>query len=118
MPQPTRYRWRAPTQFTDGVAIDVPLDYEIGQQGLDPATGNPVIEPFYTVVGALQPGTSPEFYEAPVGDMVFAPGQTTLAIRAVNRSVSPARFSAWSNTDTFTVTDGVPESPFEFSVEF
>lgn len=118
MPQPTRYRWRAPKEFTDGVSINVPLDYEIGQEDQDPVTGNTVIVPLYTVIGTLQSNTSPEFYEAPVGDMVFDPGEITLAIRAVNRGVSPERFSAWSNTDTFTVTAGVPESPFEFSVEF
>ena len=116
MTQPTAYRWKAPQEFTDGVAIpaDNPLDYEIG----DDTDGDGVFEAVFTVVGNLQTQVSPMYYDAPVGQMEFDPGIHRLAIRAVNNEVSPAGVSGWSNVEQFTITAGQPNPPFDFSVEF
>lgn len=114
--QPTAYRWRAPTQFTDGVPITVPLNYEIGRDDDQDGPGDFV--PLYTVVGSLIPAASPEMYEAPVGSLVFDPGIHRLAIRALNPGVSPITTSEWSNYDEFTVSNDVPETPLDFSVVF
>ena len=106
MSNPTIFRWQAPQTNEDGTPIDYSINYELGE-----LQGTSFVAKA-TIVGALQPD---EFYEAPVGSMEWAPGEHTVALRAINAD-EPTKVSGWSNSVTFLWSDRVPNPPLLFSV--
>lgn len=103
---PRELSWGRVTTRVDGSDIPGEVNYALGVDYGD------TIEEMFVVVGSLQPGG---VYVAPIGDMEFSPGVTTIALRATE--VDSGLTSAWSNTATFEIVTAAPTAPFAVAVE-
>lgn len=103
---PTKVRWTAPTERTDGSTIPGEINYDIGTE-----TNEGVVQNLAVIVGELQTGG---VYEAPLADFSFEPGVHTVALRATE--VDTGLTSAWSNTVQFEIVDAKPKAPLAVAV--
>lgn len=106
---PQELSWTAPTENTDGSAIDYALAYELGWR-IDPAAA---FEPVASFPGTLnQDGT----YTADIPNFSF-PADTVfqLALNAF-RQDAPELKSDWSNTIEVLISGKVPLAPASFDV--
>lgn len=104
---PTRLKWKAPTEDEAGNPIDYELDYEVGIED------NGVFVPVMVVVGSLRPD---DWYEAPLSQLALDDGVYTLAMRALRRDAEGV-MSDWSVPVVFEVEFDRPKPPFGLAVE-
>lgn len=106
---PEKFQWRAPDTNTDGTAITVPLNYELGV-----ANESGVFEPYMTIVGTLQ---TDGVYQAPISDAFTTTGNYTVALRTLaNIDEGNVQQSEWTDAVEFIISEQVPNSPLEFTV--
>lgn len=96
---PETFSWQAPTQNTDGSAIDGPLNYNLYRGDDETSIGS---EPYFVVVGELQ---SEGVYRAPIEG--FPEGRHVIALTAVDAGGDE---SALSNTLGFSIAL-IPQAP-------
>lgn len=107
MANKTKFTWQAPTENTDGTAIDYPLDYELG------VAVDTIYQPVSVFPGTLNPDGT---YEALIANFAAfdAFGTYEVVLRAINRN-NPTAISDWSAPLVFTLSAEIPTAPLAFA---